>query len=394
MSGGRLLFVNGVVSPHSDTPTVASFLESHPGAYTTTRTYNNGSLLLFWERHLRRLADSARILLNSKPKLLFKSGNSVKFLSQPAKRSIFDSAIGALVNDSMRKILPVALKELKSGEELSITALVNGNFEKLRDVKDVDEEEMISRVFDVYVHVGKYVPIVFGIPENVARLAVVGRGRDVAQAKYSEWVRLRRPLEKLRPPLVSELLLSNDGDRILEGCVTNFFVVCRKDYNDNYDDAWRKDTHNCNEFSFEIQTAPVEDGILPGVIRQLIIDICLRNGLPLREVASSWSEHEIWEEAFVTNSLRLVQPVETIQVPSSWKLLDSKSLKDVTWKEKHFEEAPGRITAMIQKEIMKRVSVEALRIQEHLCRIFLQMTFQCVSVTNVIQRYATLAFCF
>lgn len=40
--------------------------------------------------------------------------------------------------------------------------------------------------------------------------------------------RLRKPLEKLRPFSVTELLLSNDGDQILEGCVTNFFVVCRK----------------------------------------------------------------------------------------------------------------------------------------------------------------------
>lgn len=40
--------------------------------------------------------------------------------------------------------------------------------------------------------------------------------------------RLRKPLEKLRPPFATELLLSNDGDRILEGCLTNFFVVCRK----------------------------------------------------------------------------------------------------------------------------------------------------------------------
>lgn len=40
--------------------------------------------------------------------------------------------------------------------------------------------------------------------------------------------RLRKNLEKLRPPSVSELLLSNDGDHILEGCLTNFFVVCHK----------------------------------------------------------------------------------------------------------------------------------------------------------------------
>ena len=40
--------------------------------------------------------------------------------------------------------------------------------------------------------------------------------------------RLRKPLEKFRPPSTTELLLSNDGDRLLEGCVTNFFVVCRR----------------------------------------------------------------------------------------------------------------------------------------------------------------------
>lgn len=40
--------------------------------------------------------------------------------------------------------------------------------------------------------------------------------------------RLRKQLEKLRPPLVTELLLSNDGERILEGCLTNFFVVSLK----------------------------------------------------------------------------------------------------------------------------------------------------------------------
>lgn len=40
--------------------------------------------------------------------------------------------------------------------------------------------------------------------------------------------RLRKPLEKFRPPSTTELLLSNDGDHLLEGCITNFFVVCRR----------------------------------------------------------------------------------------------------------------------------------------------------------------------
>lgn len=40
--------------------------------------------------------------------------------------------------------------------------------------------------------------------------------------------RSRKHLERLRPPSVTELLLSNDGERILEGCLTNFFVVSLK----------------------------------------------------------------------------------------------------------------------------------------------------------------------
>jgi hypothetical protein len=39
---------------------------------------------------------------------------------------------------------------------------------------------------------------------------------------------IRKTLEKLRPPSVTELLLSYNGDQILEGSATNFFVVIRK----------------------------------------------------------------------------------------------------------------------------------------------------------------------
>ena len=36
-------------------------------------------------------------------------------------------------------------------------------------------------------------------------------------------------MEKMRPPGVTELLLTSDGDHhILEGAVTNFFVVCQQ----------------------------------------------------------------------------------------------------------------------------------------------------------------------
>ena len=52
-----------------------------------------------------------------------------------------------------------------------------------------DDDERVCRALDVYIYVGSYVIPAFGVRGNGARLAVVGRGRDVANAKYSDWVR-------------------------------------------------------------------------------------------------------------------------------------------------------------------------------------------------------------
>ncbi|KAI9156985.1 hypothetical protein LWI28_015123 [Acer negundo] len=250
----RILSCNGVVSYSSETPSVSTFLQTHPGAYTTTRTHNNSSCPMFWERHLQRLANSARILFDSNSQLLFKSADVIPSLLTP----------------------------------------------KLSGIEDVSGSS-IGGVFDVYAHFSGYTPLAFGVRGNGAHLAVVGRGRDVAEAKYSDWVRLCH----------------------------KFFVVCRKDN---------------SAADFEVQTAPISDGVLPGVIRQLVIEVCISKGIPLREVAPSWSEHELWEEAFITSSLRVLQHVESIQVPRTWELHGSKCWDEIAWKEKQFEESPGMIT--------------------------------------------------
>ncbi|KAL5711242.1 hypothetical protein ACHQM5_021719 [Ranunculus cassubicifolius] len=343
MSCCRFLVLNGVVTQTVEVPQVASFLENHPGAYTTTRTHNNGMCVLFWERHLNRLAESARILAESRPSFLFgpeKARASSSFLSRPL--SSWELVMRRGISDSLMKVLPISLKERNDGEELAITTLVSGYSDNL------EGDEKFSRSLDVYVHIGMYIPPLFGVTENGAHLAVVGRGRDVAGAKFSEWVRIRKSLENLRPPLANELVLSNDGDRILEGCLTNFFVVCRK------------------ENTFEVQTAPLSDGVLPGIIRQLVIEVCLNRGIPCREVAPRWSDRELWQEAFVTNGLRLVQHVETIEVPTGlWELLPIvKTWKEVNWEKKFFEEGPGILTSEIQKEIMKRAELDGYSVSD------------------------------
>ncbi|KAB1218035.1 hypothetical protein CJ030_MR3G014555 [Morella rubra] len=379
MTSSRFLFSNGVVLRSSDVPPITTFLESHPGAYTTTRTHNGASSLLFWERHVKRLAESIRILLESAPKLLFRPNNASLSLplSLPVTSLMWESAVRALVDGSMKKVLPIVMNERNGGEELSVTVLVSGNSERLGRIGKVGEERL-SEALDVHVYVWGYVPRAFSVRGNGARVAVAGRGRDVANAKYSDWVRLRKHLEKLRPPSVTELLLSNDGDQILEGCVTNFFAVCRKDKDEAEGNSSRDHGSAC---AFEVQTAPIRDSVLPGIIRQIVMEfphlltrevfeafsyvhkssagkVCLSLGIPFREVAPSWSKHKIWEEAFITNSLRLLEHVETIQAPSSWESLNSKTWEEISWEEKRFEDGAGMITTIIQKGIMEKVILE------------------------------------
>ncbi|KAF9616040.1 hypothetical protein IFM89_028337 [Coptis chinensis] len=351
----RFLVINGDVI-QTQVPQVSTFLETNPGAYTTTRTHNAASCILFWDRHMRRIAQSATILANSRPEFFFGLSKSCPFNSFFASSSSWESVMRPLVSDALRKVMTISMNKRGGGEELAITSLVSGNVSNLDSIVEGDTEETrISKAINVCVHVGTYVPLVFGVKENGARLAVVGHGREVARAKFSEWVTMRKSLEKLRPPLTNELLLSNDGDQILEGCLTNFFAVCCKEKTD-VTEQYLSDSKS--GYSFEVQTAPLSDGVLPGVIRQLVIEVCQSRGIPFREVAPCWSQRKLWNEAFITNSLRVVQHVEKIQVPSSWELIEMKTWKEVNWEEICFKECPGVITSEIQKEIGRRADLE------------------------------------
>lgn len=158
-----VLVTNGTVCPQAP-PSAASFLDSTPGAYTTARATAAGGLL-WWPRHLIRLADSARLLARFRPHLLGLAG-------LPPRKPFEDSLIGIepLVNRSVR----VALDEMP-GEDMALTALLRAS---------PAEEEL---GLEVCVHLGAYVPPAFG--EAGARLAVAGRGRDAAAAKYAPWAR-------------------------------------------------------------------------------------------------------------------------------------------------------------------------------------------------------------
>ncbi|EPS58477.1 hypothetical protein M569_16337 [Genlisea aurea] len=189
----RFLFKNGAVFSAAESPPVTSFLEAHPGAYTTTRTHSNGSQLLFWERHMNRLSNSFNLLLNHEPRLLFGEGKvDYSNFQLWSRKFMWDSLIRSLVDDSIRKVMMPLLGRLekKLQEEMAITILLSVNSENLNTLRLTENEATVfSEFVDVYLHIGGYVPPVFGVAENSARLAIVGRGRDFANAKYSDWIR-------------------------------------------------------------------------------------------------------------------------------------------------------------------------------------------------------------
>lgn len=137
---------------------------------------------------MKRLSQSIQILSNSAPQLLFGSNNAAS-LPLSTTLPVWQPAVQMLVNDSVGKVLPIALKERIDCEELAITTLVSGNLEELNACEAMSEEK-VTKILDVHVHIQNYVPPEFGIWGNGAHLAVGGYGRHVAAAKYSDWVRL------------------------------------------------------------------------------------------------------------------------------------------------------------------------------------------------------------
>ena len=59
-------------------------------------------------------------------------------------------------------------------------------------------------------------------------------------------------------------------------------------------------------------TPPVEEGVLPGIVRGVLLDCAARLGLTVEERPLAAEELEQAEAAFVTNSLRLLSPVTAI----------------------------------------------------------------------------------
>ena len=62
----------------------------------------------------------------------------------------------------------------------------------------------------------------------------------------------------------------------------------------------------------ELITPPLASGCLPGVTRALVLDLCTAENIPVEQVDTPLSELQKVDAAFLTSTLRGVQPVDTV----------------------------------------------------------------------------------
>jgi hypothetical protein len=114
------------------------------------------------------------------------------------------------------------------------------------------------------------------------------------ESKLSAWCRQRRPLEEAFHA-TGEILLTRpvrEEVHILEGLTSNVFFV----YPNN-----------------KVRTA--EHGVLKGYARKLVLDCANVCGLHYDPAPIRVQDAHLWLEVFLTSSVRLIDPVETVSVP-------------------------------------------------------------------------------
>ena len=232
--------------------------------------------------------------------------------------------------DSLEKIyldLPMTRKEVAS----AILETLDRNYSPEAMVRlTVSRGEQIpgfaidpGGVPTVVIHVRPYIPVPAHWNETGVQITLFpgscvrtsGLDRQVKSCNYLSQIILR---ERAAKNNAVEGIMVDPQNKITEGTVSNIFLVRRN----------------------ELITPALNEYILPGITRQVVIDIAREQGLPCSEREVPCEELEAADEVFLTNSGFEILPVCRIDD----KIIGSGK--------------PGTMTRFVQKEFLKTVEGE------------------------------------
>ncbi|KAJ3054235.1 hypothetical protein HK097_002351 [Rhizophlyctis rosea] len=279
--------------------TPQQFLLAYPsGAYTVARTIN-GSSVVSLSRHVARMYDTlCGISFNRHREKLDEEGASVSEVKLAKKEHTpVREALGSFRDQSVcekicEKMLRKAIAEFyhvsedARMEEVSLAA---------------SGREAMAMVFVTYSHKTQEVNVVSycaGLPPRRSaplHVCVYGPRRGNPEVKDSIWVRMRRPIEAVKPADVAEMLLTDKDGNIYEGLRTNFCVVV-KEPDGRY-----------------VVISASKDSILMGTMLSLVEAACKRKGIEFRFEFPKSSDRHRWVGAFLLSVNNVVTPIESIR---------------------------------------------------------------------------------
>lgn len=247
---GRLVDAAGAAVPAAD----RGFLYGD-GFFETTRVVAAAPLLL--ERHIARLSDSCRAAG-------FGPCVDAAAFAEGAARLI--AANGVREGRLRITVSRGAAPGLAPGPARPPTVLMQAH---AMDLPPLDAAAPIALALSDY-RVNERSPVVRhkGLSYQ-ANLLALAAGRDAG---------------------ADEIVLLNSRDRLAEGAVSNLFLVR----------------------GGAVRTPSVECGLLPGITRAVVLELCRREGIPAEEGVYALDDLAGADEVFCTNSLRGLMPVQRL----------------------------------------------------------------------------------
>ena len=257
-------YVNGVISP-GDRATVPVFDHGFlygEGIYETLRTYAREPFL--FARHMARLRRSAAFMALDVPysdddmlgrvRETMAAHDATEFLNEAYIRILLTRGIGELTYNLAATPTPTLVIIVKPYTPPPARTFVEG-----------------------------------------IRLALVGVRRNHPDAlnpemKSNNLLNNALAMQEAYRSSADEALMLNHAGELAECSQSNFFLVRQG----------------------EVLTPPLSAGLLPGITREFVMELCFARGVPAREAVMTPADLDDADEAFITGTTREVTPVVSV----------------------------------------------------------------------------------